>query len=66
MESIYKVIFKVFSIRFKKMLDKIGSFSQKVFVEGGQIFDATLVANEVVDFRRKLGVCANLILKRPV
>ncbi|PHT71713.1 hypothetical protein T459_22498 [Capsicum annuum] len=45
-----------FVIKLKKVLDEIVSTSQNACVEGRQLFDATLVANEVVDSRRKQGV----------
>lgn len=67
--SIYKIISKVLSIRLKKVLDEIVSTSQNAFVEGRQILDATLVANEVVDSRRKQGVPGvlyKLDLERPM
>lgn len=54
--SIYKIIPKVLSNRLKKVLDETVSTSQNAFVEGRQILNAALVANEVVDSRKKKGV----------
>lgn len=55
------------SIRLKKVLDKIVSTSQNAFVEGKHILDATLVANEAVDSRRKQrvpNVLCKLVLEK--
>lgn len=54
--SIYKIIPKLLTNRLKKVLDETVSTSQNAFVEGRQILNAALVANEVVDSRKKKGV----------
>nr|XP_016480295.1 PREDICTED: uncharacterized protein LOC107801479 [Nicotiana tabacum] len=46
-------LFRPPSMHLKKVLDVSVSSSQNVFVEGRQILDAALVANELVEFRRK-------------
>lgn len=46
---IYKLIAKVLASRFSRVLGEVIGECQHVFLEGRQIQDAVLVANEVVD-----------------
>ena len=47
--SLYKWLTKVLANRLKKVMGKVISDFQNVFVEGRQTLDAVLIANEVID-----------------
>ena len=64
-----KILAKMLANRLRRVIDKVVSPSQNAFVEGRQILNATLIANEVVDpmLRRNDGglVCKLDIEKEP-
>ena len=65
--GLYKILTKVLANRIKRVMGLIISQSQNAFVEGRQILDAMLIANEAVDSilrRKENGLLCKLDMKR--
>ena len=65
--SFYKLIAKVLLNRLKKVLNRLINKAQNAFVEGGQIMDASLIANEVIesmDKRKEKGILCKLYIEK--
>lgn len=53
MGVVYKILAKVLSRRLKKVFPDIISEVQTAFLDGTDIFDGVMIANEVVDWWKK-------------
>ena len=65
--GLYKILSKVLANRIKRVMVRIISQSQSGFVEGRQILDAVLIANEVVDSilrRKECGLVCKLDIEK--
>ena len=65
--SIYKWIAKVLANRLKRVVGKVVNAAQNAFVEGRQILDASLLANEIVDSllrKREKGILCKLDIEQ--
>ncbi|CAN1192986.1 hypothetical protein LINPERHAP2_LOCUS41809 [Linum perenne] len=53
--SLYKILLKTLDDRFNKFLRMCVLYHQCAFIEGMQILDASPIANELIDARRRNG-----------
>ena len=67
MGGLYKLLAKVLANRLKKVVGKVVSSYQNAFVEGRQILDTALIANEAIDSMLKMnesGVLCKLDIEK--
>ncbi|KAJ9701691.1 hypothetical protein PVL29_006878 [Vitis rotundifolia] len=65
--GLYKLLAKVLANRLKLVIGKVVSADQNAFVKGRQILDASLIANEVVDYwqkRKEQGLVCKLDIEK--
>jgi len=65
--SVYKIMAKVLASRLRKVVGKVVSPNQHAFISGRQTLDASLIANECIDFYPKSnqsGYLASSILRK--
>ena len=65
--GLYKLLAKVLANRLKKVVGKVVSSTQNAFVEGRQILNAALIANEAINSllkRNESGVLCKLDLEK--
>ncbi|GMJ15548.1 hypothetical protein HRI_005224000 [Hibiscus trionum] len=58
--SIYKIISKVLSRRLRQCIDSVVSKAQFAFIPGRSILECSLIANEGIDYIRKMGLRGSL------
>ena len=65
--GLYKLMAKVLANRLKRVLNKVVAPTQNAFVMGRQIFDASLIANKVIDSwqkRKEKGLICKLDIEK--
>lgn len=60
MDGLYKWLGKVLANKLKMVIGKVVSKAQNAFIEGKQILDASIIANETIDLISKSNDCGIL------